>query len=226
MRPEKLSSQCVPLTRRDISIAIGLGLGAALLPACSKENQEDTSGISNVRMQGEESLLADSPIGFWFNSGKCVGCGACVRACSLYNGIDDERYRRRWLVPFEFSDGRTRDVSFSCMHCKNPACVSVCPVGAISKRDDGVVLVEKGLCIGCKYCFNACPFGIPRYPIEGMDKCDCCVASDLEAGQRPFCVEACNNDALHFGALEELESLSDGCAKPVPAPTSPSYLLS
>ncbi len=102
----------------------------------------------------------------------------------------------------------------SCLHCEEPACVTVCPTGASYKRaQDGIVLVDEAKCIGCKLCSWACPYGAREYsPIEGvMKKCTLCIDriynENLEEAERqPACVQACPTKARHFGDLGDPES--------------------
>jgi anaerobic dimethyl sulfoxide reductase subunit B (iron-sulfur subunit) len=93
------------------------------------------------------------------------------------------------------------------MHCENPACVNVCPAGAMTKRADGIVLVNQDQCIGCRYCEWACPYGAPQFDERKgvMSKCTLC--EDLVAqGQNPACVDSCPARALGFGELSELRA--------------------
>ena len=93
---------------------------------------------------------------------RCMGCEACVIACKIENntpqGID-------WMLVFRFEEGEYPNVRMAfmprpCMHCDNPPCVKVCPVGARFKREDGFVLTDYERCIGCRYCQVACPYGV------------------------------------------------------------------
>ena len=103
--------------------------------------------------------------------------------------------------------------------------MKVCPAGAISKRPDGIVVVNHNRCIGCKYCYQACPFGVPHYGKQGMDKCDCCLEAGIPAGDTPYCVQACMFGALKYGKLDELMALNHGTAHRVEASTKPACLL-
>lgn len=150
-------------------------------------------------------------VGFYVNTDRCIKCYACEVACKQWNGIKAGGVSRRNV--YEVSDGVFPDntrtfISMSCMHCASPACASVCPAGAISKREeDGVVFVNKDKCIGCRYCFFACPFGVPQYDKECMNKCDMCLENGgLEDGG-PHCVATCPTKALNFGTMEELSEM-------------------
>jgi anaerobic dimethyl sulfoxide reductase subunit B (iron-sulfur subunit) len=107
------------------------------------------------------------------------------------------------------------------MHCAKPICMDVCPTSAISKRDDGIVLINADMCIGCRYCSWACPYGAPQFNEEQnvMTKCDMCF--DLvDKGERPACVESCPYRALDFGPLDELQAKYGTFADPAPLPDS------
>ena len=77
----------------------------------------------------------------------------------------------------------------------------VCPAGAISKDAHGIVKVNPDVCIGCKYCFQACPYEVPKYNSVSMDKCDCCQGSGVAIGEDPYCVRACKFGALAIRAF-------------------------
>ena len=99
---------------------------------------------------------------------------------------------------------------YHCMHCDAPDCMSACPVGAYSKRADGPVVYDPDKCIGCRYCMNACPFGVPHFDfdkglIQGafIDKCTMC-PQRIDNGQEPACVATCPTEALKFGERADL----------------------
>ena len=92
-----------------------------------------------------------------------------------------------------------------CFHCEEAWCVAACPTGAIQRRqEDGIVLLDPDLCVGCKACITACPWKIPQWhpATQRVVKCDYCV-DKIEAGEEPACVAGCTTGALHFGTPEE-----------------------
>ena len=122
-------------------------------------------------------------------------------------------------------------VSNACNHCEKPICMEVCPASAISKREDGIVLIDADKCIGCRYCSWACPYGAPQFneEIKVMTKCNFCY--DLQAqGEKPACVDACPYRVLEFGDIEELKakhgSLVNVAPMPDPSLTKPAVVYS
>ena len=154
-------------------------------------------------------------IGILIDVTKCVGCFACVEACAKANNLGpdipapqdspDGLSARRWSTIVEQPAGHY--VRKQCRHCLVPACVSVCPVGAMQKTAAGPVIYDAGKCMGCRYCMMACPYGIPRYEwdqtIPYVCKCTLCY-DRLQGGQLPACVEACPHEATIFGEREKL----------------------
>lgn len=169
--------------------------------------------------------------GFYVNTDRCIKCWACEVACKQWNGIKAGNIARRRVIEIDtgtFPNVKRTFVSMTCMHCAQPACMAVCPAGAISKRaEDGIVVVDKDKCIGCHYCFFACPFGIPQYDENGMDKCDACLGNGRKEGEDPHCVKTCVTQALHFGPLDEMQKLAaeKGAKKIAKAQTDPSVVI-
>ena len=150
---------------------------------------------------------------------KCIGCEKCVEACVNTNKLGEYR---PGAAPTrqEIGDGLSairwtsiiakpgkRFVRNQCRHCLEPACVSACLVGAMKKSPEGPIIYDRSICIGCRYCMVACPFGIPRYdwssPVPYVNKCTMCF-SRLREGKQPACVEACPENATIFGDRDEL----------------------
>jgi len=152
---------------------------------------------------------------------RCIECNACVTACKNENNVPWGINRRRVVTINDGSPGE-RSMSVACMHCSDAPCAAVCPVDCFYFTDDGVVLHDKDICIGCGYCFYACPFGAPQFPKEGvfgqrgkMDKCTFCAggpeednspaerakygSNRLAEGKLPLCAEMCATRALLAG---------------------------
>jgi anaerobic dimethyl sulfoxide reductase subunit B (iron-sulfur subunit) len=153
--------------------------------------------------------MSTTQYGFYYDAGRCIGCRACVFACKDRN--DNEAGESLyWRTVTTVESGkipnlRLSNQSLSCNHCADPACVAVCPSKALSKRaEDGIVVVDKSKCIGCKACGAACPYGVPQYGTDGkMQKCDLCL-DNIREGKKTACDSACTGDALYAGPLNEL----------------------
>ena len=177
----------------------------------------------------DEAVSSKVRYGLLIDTSKCGnGCDACVKACNDENGLqgfDRPETDAQWIRTVKLRDkstNRTVSLPMMCQHCEFPPCVDVCPTGASFKRDDGIVLVDKHLCIGCRYCMMACPYkarsfiheeltgqvqGIPRGK-GTVESCTLCVHR-VDKGETPACVEACAKDghkALIFGDLKDASS--------------------
>ncbi len=146
-------------------------------------------------------------LGFYFDMTRCVGCRACQVACKDRNNLDTGlifRYAKTYETG-SFPDVGMYNYSGSCNHCENPACITVCPTGAMYKAEDGTVIHDDDMCIGCKACMNICPYGAPKFDEVRaiVRKCDAC-ASQRAKGENPVCVDACPSRALDFGEKDEL----------------------
>lgn len=138
----------------------------------------------------------------------CVGCNACQAGCKAQNGLppNEEKYLSltAYTALSKYNDLYVRRM---CQHCDVPTCVSVCPVGALTKSDLGPVSYDGEKCIGCRYCLQACPFHVPKYEWSStkpsIRKCTFC-ASRLQKGLPTACSEACPTGATIFGNRDEL----------------------
>ena len=155
------------------------------------------------------------------------GCNECVSACSKENGWPEAKSETdvQWIRKVELkqiSSGRQISLPMMCQHCAEPPCVDVCPTAASFKRADGIVLVDKHRCIGCRYCMMACPYKARSFvhePVENHDgamprgmgtveSCTLCVHR-IDKGEQPACVEACakaGHKAILFGDINDPNS--------------------
>ena len=133
---------------------------------------------------------------------RCLMCYSCEVACKQWKGIAPGTFKLRRV--YETTSGTFPSVtrtfhSVACQHCAEPPCIAACPPGAISKRaDDGIVVVDREKCDGCRQCLEACPFGAPEFDQDGvLQLCDLCL-DRLAEGGRPICSDACPTGALRY----------------------------
>ncbi len=185
---------------------------------------------------GAARKVPDDPYGCLVDLTRCVGCRKCEQACNRVNNLpppstpfDDlvvfDRHRRpspeAFTVVNRYHTGRLDDrhqlvptyVKVQCMHCQDPACVSACIVGALTKKDNGAVHYDVSKCIGCRYCMVACPFQIPQYeytdPITPrVRKCTFCFERISQEGGLPGCAAICPVEAITFGKRNVLLDLA------------------
>jgi formate dehydrogenase iron-sulfur subunit len=146
--------------------------------------------------------------GLLFDATSCIACNACSAACKEQNGlpmpIEAVPTAYTWTTVQQRDGVNVRRL---CMHCLDPTCVSVCPVGALSVTETGAVDYDETLCIGCRYCIMACPFGVPKYqwdsPVPIVGKCTLCV-DRLRQGKDTACASVCPTGATLFGEREAL----------------------
>jgi tetrathionate reductase subunit B len=198
----------------------------------SKEPVLKPNGNGNGSGVGSAYNAAYHYYGMGIEIDKCIGCSRCVEACKTENDVPREPFFfRTWVERYTIKhDGDVvvdsinvhdrkdngtddRDVLRSffvpklCNHCANPPCTQVCPVGATFATKDGVVLVDKDRCVGCRYCIQACPYGA-RYlnpTTHTADKCTFCYHRVVK-GLNPACVEVCPTQARVFGDLKSKAS--------------------
>jgi len=174
--------------------------------------------------------------GMLIDSTKCVdGCEACVTACDRENGLDLQakpadanaakwdRQAARWIRLVKVKDQLTNHTSrlpIMCQHCEHPPCVDVCPTGASFKRADGIVMVDRHTCIGCRYCMMACPYKARSFIHEAVgakltraprgkgcvESCNLCVHRRDNGESSTACADACATGAILFGDLADPES--------------------
>jgi formate dehydrogenase iron-sulfur subunit len=152
--------------------------------------------------------------GILYDGTLCIGCRACEEACSKKWGLD---YSQSIAAEEKLSERKvtavvTRGEKFArrlCMHCVEPTCASVCPVGALRKTPLGPVIYDEDRCMGCRYCMLACPFQVPAYEwskvLPKVRKCDMCYQRQV-AGKPTACSEACPTGATKTGDRDALIS--------------------
>lgn len=143
---------------------------------------------------------------FFIDISRCIGCQACVQACS-----ECDTHKGVSMIQLDYVDRSvsTQTVPVVCMHCDSPTCAEVCPADAIKRTGDGVVqTARKPRCIACNNCVLACPFGVPKMHNEMnlMMKCDMCY-DRTSVGLKPMCASVCPSQALFYGTREEIERL-------------------
>jgi [DsrC]-trisulfide reductase subunit O len=173
----------------------------------------------------EDAASALQRWGLLIDITKCSSCDACVTACNEENGLRSTgrlATDAQWIRKVELRDkhtGYVQSLPLMCQHCEHPPCVDVCPTGASFRRADGIVLVDKHTCIGCRYCVMACPYAARSFVHETLsdqkpdvprgkgtvESCTLCVQR-VDRGETPACVEACGRDgggAMVFGDLND-----------------------
>ena len=163
----------------------------------------------------------DSHYSMLNDSTRCVGCRACQAVCKREHGLGPAGANPLYDMPTDLnsnnltliqlhreSEKQWTFVKKQCLHCSDASCVSVCPVAAFEKRDDGVVAYDPAKCIGCRYCQFACPFNVPTFEFDEaapvIQKCDFCKELRLAKGEAPWCVTVCPAGAITFGTRGEM----------------------
>ncbi|MCA1908169.1 MAG: 4Fe-4S dicluster domain-containing protein [Magnetospirillum sp.] len=209
-------------TRRDLLKSAAIG-AVAIAPGLTL-----IAPPAQARAPGQPASAANR-WGLLIDTRKCGSvCTACVDACKTEMGLPaldrpatDAQYIRKVDVK-DPKTGHQHSLPVMCQHCAKPPCVDVCPTGASMKRADGIVLVDRHICIGCRYCMMACPYKARSFAHEDqsgqkdhnprgkgcVESCTLCVHR-IDAGGQPACVEACSKDggaAMLFGDLNDPKS--------------------
>ena len=169
------------------------------------------------------SANADGNAGMLYDATRCIGCKACMVACNEANDLtpDTGTSGEQWQMPLDLNEHTKniiklynapngKDYSFvkrQCMHCVDPACAAACMLGALKKREHGIVTYDAELCVGCRYCEMACPFNIPKYQWSSLAgkivKCELC-KHRIADGRQPACTEVCPTHAVLYGTRGDL----------------------
>ncbi|WP_373000667.1 formate dehydrogenase FDH3 subunit beta [Sulfurimonas sp.] len=176
------------------------------------------------------SKLDVSRLKFYCDENRCIHCDGCSVACAEAHELPIGINRRKVVTINEGIQGMEFSLSVACMHCTDAPCEQVCPVDCFYIREDGIVLHNKDVCIGCAYCLYACPFGAPQFPQDGafgtkgvMDKCTMCAGGPEETnshkerelygqnriseGKVPVCASMCSTKALLVGESSEVSDI-------------------
>jgi Fe-S-cluster-containing dehydrogenase component len=198
----------VAITRRELITSIARAGGTAAVAV--------TVGAGSLH--AEETPLPSAAVGLLYDATICIGCKACVAACSEANDTppdtrgdglhqapsDLNEVTRNIIKLYKPADGSPSSfVKRQCMHCLDPACAAGCPFQALSKdKESGIVSWTADKCIGCRYCTITCPYHIPRFQWQGYNprvtKCELC-SQRLEKGLKPGCTSVCPTGAVIFG---------------------------
>jgi molybdopterin-containing oxidoreductase family iron-sulfur binding subunit len=202
-----------------------LGKGAAAVGAITLAPGVMLTSIASAK-PANEPVSSEVRWGFLIDSNKCAdNCDKCVTACNEEHNLTGHgrpTTDAQWIRTVTVRDkksGHTSKLPMMCQHCAHPPCVDVCPTGASFKRADGIVLVDKHICIGCRYCMMACPYKARSFVHEDItnqksysprgkgtvESCTLCVHR-VDNGRIPACAEACPEKAILFGNLNDPKS--------------------
>ena len=190
------------------------------------------SALPTEASASERPHVKGDDVGMLYDTTLCIGCRACVTKCKEANDLPANRSADGIYDAPERLDGTTKNViqvaqlggdkwSFmkaQCMHCADPACVSVCMAGALHRTAGGIVAYEASTCVGCRYCQVGCPFDVPKFEwskaLPRIVKCELCRhrADPKKTGAlavaNPACCEACPREAVVFGTMSQLKGVA------------------
>ena len=202
-----------------------LGGGAAVAGAAALAPGVFFTSVARAK-PAADAVTSEVRWGFLIDTNKCAdNCDKCVGACSEEHNLTGHgrpETDAQWIRTVTLRDkksGHTTKLPLMCQHCAEPPCVDVCPTGASFKREDGIVLVDKHTCIGCRYCMMACPYKARSFVHEDLtnqkeysprgkgtvESCTLCVHR-VDNGEIPACAEACPEKAILFGNLNDASS--------------------
>lgn len=201
------------LSRREALKALAVASGTTLATALGSEKQ----------VEGAVVAAPPDAVGMLYDATVCTGCKACMVACNQANDLppDTTGSDGRWQIPLDlnqytkniiklYQSPEPAERSFikrQCMHCLDPACAAACMLGALQKREYGIVTYDANYCIGCRYCEMACPFNVIKFEwakaLPKMVKCELC-NHRIAKGKGPACCEVCPTGAVIYGKRADL----------------------
>jgi len=215
-------------SRRDFLSKAAIAGTVTLAPGVFLHSTAHAAGNTSTKADSED-VSSKNRWGMLIDTAKCGdGCTGCVDACNEEHGLvgngrpeTDTQYIRKVTLK-EKSTGHELSLPLMCQHCETAPCADVCPTGASFVRADGIALVDKHICIGCRYCMMACPYKARSFVHENVtnqklssprgkgtvESCTLCVTR-IDNGGIPACVEACtedNHNAMIFGDLNNPDS--------------------
>lgn len=147
--------------------------------------------------------------GFVINQETCIGCHACTVACKAENDVPVGGFRTnvKYVDIGKYPSVRRSFLVQRCNQCTDAPCVTICPVNALSKRQDGIVDIDRDACIGCRACMQACPYDALylNTDLGAVEKCHFC-AHRVEKGLAPACVTVCPVGAIIPGDFDDPNS--------------------
>lgn len=211
-------------SRRNFVFGSIAAAGVTIAPGIMLYQTANARSISDV--SPKDGASSEVRWGMLVDTSKQVDWNKCVEACQNEHGLNNEKDSRddqktqyiRVVDVKNKGTGHSMSLPVMCQHCEQAPCVDVCPTGASMKRADGIVLVDRHRCIGCRYCMMACPYKARSFVHEVLseqkentprgkgcvESCNMCVHR-IDNGQEPACVEA-SNGAIVFGDLKDPES--------------------
>ncbi len=201
-----------PIRRRAV-LKVLAGGGAAMAAAGAAQGAAASSASTHEP--------ADA-LGLLYDATRCIGCKACVVACreanelppdtrrwpeGLYDAPDSLSSQTKNIIKLYREGNETSYMKQQCMHCLDPACASACMLGALAKREHGIVTWEGSKCVGCRYCQMACPFNVPTFEWSARNprivKCELC-RHLIARGESPACARVCPREAILYGQRDDL----------------------
>jgi Fe-S-cluster-containing dehydrogenase component len=182
------------------------------------------AGVSTATRTASAAVLPTPPadaVGLLYDATLCIGCKTCVVACQDANGLPrdtagiDYKYdapvalnaKAKNVIKLYKGEEGESFMKAQCMHCVDPACVSACMIGALTKGEHGIVSYNVDYCVGCRYCEIACPFNVPKFEwaksTPKIVKCELC-RDRLAVGKEPACTEVCPRHAVIYGKRTDL----------------------